>query len=145
MPAEASVPNYPPPPGAPPATSTTQDTSPPPAYDQAMQQSTKNGRASRAAVTTDETGHGSQSSTPSGNPSGKSQTGTGVRSGAIHGTDIPGGDQLHGIHMEAIGRSAAEALQIQVGRHCCLELTHGCRIATLVMPMCLSGSGNDRI
>lgn len=112
--AEAAVPSYPPPPGALPATSTTQDTTPPPAYDQVMQQSTKHSRASHAAVTTDATGHGSQGNSPSGSPSGKSQLGTGARSGATDGTDIAGGAQVQGIHLGAIGRSAEEALQIQV-------------------------------
>lgn len=117
--AEAAAANYPPPPGAPPATSATQDTSPPPAYDQAMQQSTKPGRpahASRAVDTTGETGQGSRASSPSGSPSRKSQVGTEVRSGAPDGMDVAGGDQLHSSHLEAIGKSAEEALQIQVGR-----------------------------
>ena len=120
------MPKYPPPPGAPPATSTTQDTTPPPAYDQAMQQSTKHGRpahASHAADTTDETGQGSQGSSPSSSPSGKGQIRTGVRSGATHGTDKPGEDQLRGVHLEAVGRSAEEALQIQV-QTVTFELTH---------------------
>lgn len=144
-PAEAAVPNYPPPPGAPPATSTTQDATPPPAYDQAMQQSTKHGRpahASHAADTTDETGQGSQGSSPSGSPSGKGQIKTGVRSGATDATEIAGG-QLHDSHLEAIGRSAEEALQIQVYT---VDLSHvyGYHSIILVMPLYLLSSGEDR-
>lgn len=117
-PAEAAVPNYPPPPGAPPTTPGTQDTSPPPSYSQAMQQSTKRGKAapviSRAVVTVDQSEQSSQGSSPSGSPIGKGQVGTGLRSEAAARANTEGGVQLHGSHLEAIDRFAEEALQIQV-------------------------------
>ena len=114
-PAEAAVLSYPPPPGGPPTTPSIQDTSPPPSYDQAMQQFTKYGRPahdiSRATVTVDESEQSSHGSSPSGSPSGKGQVGTGSRSEAV---SPRGRVQLHHNHLEAMDRSAEEALQIQV-------------------------------
>lgn len=114
--AEAAVLSYPPPPGGP-TTPSIQDTSPPPSYDQAMQQSTKYGRPahaiSRATVTVDESEQSSHGSSPSKSPSGKGQVGTGSKSEAVS-MSPGGGVQLHHSHLEAIDRSAEEALEIQV-------------------------------
>ena len=117
-PAEAAVPEYPPPPGAPASTPSTQDPVPPPSYNQAVQQSTKHGKPahgiSHAVVTIDETEQASRGSSPSGSPSGKRQDRTGSTSEAAARMSSAGGVQLHGSHLEAIDRSAEEALQIQV-------------------------------
>ena len=116
-PAETAVLSYPPPPGGPPTTPSIQDTSPPPSYDQAMQQFTQYGGPahvmSRATVTVDEPEQSSHGSSPSSSPSSKGQVGTGLRSEAVSMSPARG-VQLH--HLEAIDRSAEEALQIQVGR-----------------------------
>ena len=112
-PKDTPVSEYPPLPGShPPSDPDTADAPSPPSYDQAMQQVQQHATLPQpnphAAPASGETARAPQGSSPrSKSPSGKEGLGPGAAAGVGTAASAPGGS------LEAIDRSAEEALQIQ--------------------------------